>query len=103
MTDAHERRAAVIVATAVLLSVFGGFSVGGTEDWQVVVRMLAGLALFEAILLGVGALVADDLGHRLLPKRSLLLGAAAGVAIAVLLLTILLVTATLDGLGQNDL
>ena len=93
----------MIVVAAVLLSVFGGFSVGGNEDWQVVVRMLAGLALFAAILLGVGALVADDLGRRLPPKRSLLLGAAAGVGIAVLLLAILLVAGTLDGLGQNDL
>ena len=91
----------MIVLAAVLLTAFG-ISTGSNADWHFVLRMLAGLALLAAILLGIGALIADEVGRRLPAKRSLLLGAAAAVGIGVLLIGVLLVAVTLDALDQND-
>ena len=103
VNDAYERRAFVVVLAAVLLtSAALGLLTGGNADWHVVARMLAGLALLGAILLGIGTLVGEEVGRRLPAKRSLVLGAAAAVGIGVLLIGVLLVAGTLDALDQND-
>lgn len=80
MNDAHERRAFVIVLAAVLLSPAFGFTTAVVDEWQVVARMLAGLALVAAVLLGV----------------------AAALRVAVVLLAIPLVASTVDTLDRND-
>ena len=95
----------MIVLAAALLVPFGlsfGFPTGSDGDWQLVVRMLAGLALLAAVLLGIGAITADELGRRLPPKRSLGLGAAAALGIGVVLTALLLVVGTIDALQADD-